>query len=103
MDGSELLQIFDFSAGPRFNTWSWGLAPRPDRPAGKDFLLYYMSVVTVHAVVAPLPVVVLYAVAFGTQLLAPLIMLLLFLLVIPLYARFGSGRWHPPVEELDAL
>lgn len=88
---------------PRYDTWSWGLAPRANRPMGRDWLLYALSILTVYVVAGLVPVAILCAVAFGTRLLAPPFVLVLFFLAIPLYRRFSSGRWHPPVERLDAL
>ena len=79
---------------PRYDTWTWGLAPRADRPFVKDSLLYALSVVGVYVVAAMWPVAVLYAAAFHFRLLSPPFVLVLFFLVIPLYLRFWSARWH---------
>ena len=40
------------------------------------------------------PVAVLYVVAFHLHLLSPLLVLVLFFALIPLYLRFWSGKWH---------
>jgi hypothetical protein len=79
---------------PRYDTWTWGLAPRDDRPLVADAGLYALSVVTVYVVAALWPVAVLYGVAFHLRLLSPPFVLVLFFLVIPLYMRFWSDRWH---------
>ena len=79
---------------PRHDTWTWGLAPRDDRPLVMDAALYALSVVTVYVVAALWPVAVLYGVAFHARLLSPPFVLVLFFLVIPLYMRFWSHRWH---------
>ena len=79
---------------PRYDTWSWGLAPRDDAPLAKDWSLYVVSVLLVYVVAALWPVAVLYAAAFKLRLLSPLFVLVLFFAVIPLYLRFWSGRWH---------
>ena len=82
---------------PRYDTWSWGLAPRENAPVAKDWSLYVISVLVVYVVAALWPVAVLYVVAFPLRLLSPLFILVLFFAVIPLYLRFWSGRWHRPV------
>ena len=79
---------------PRYDTWTWGLAPRDDRPLVKDWLLYALSVVTVYVAAALWPVAVLYGVAFHLDLLSPPFVLVLFFLVIPLYTRFWRADWH---------
>lgn len=79
---------------PRYNTWSWGLAPRENRPLAKDWILYALSVVTVYVVAALWPVAVLYGAAFHLHLLSPPFILILFFFVIPLYTRFWSAKWH---------
>ena len=79
---------------PRHDTWSWGLAPRDDRPLVKDALLHVVSVLAVYVAAALWPVAVLYGAAFHLDLLSPPFVLVLFFLVIPLYARFWSSRWH---------
>lgn len=80
---------------PRYDTWTWGLAPREGRPLVVDVVLYALSVLTVYVVAALWPVAVLYGVAFHLRLLSPPFVLVLFFLVIPLCTRFWSGRWHP--------
>ena len=95
---------------PRYDTWSWGLAPRESRPLVTDALLYALSVVAVYVLAALWPVAVLYGVAFHLHLLSPPFVLVLFFLVIPLYGRFWSARWHtahhvsaaPPADPPDA-
>jgi hypothetical protein len=84
----------DSYLAPRHDTWSWGLAPRERQPLVKDWLLYALSVVTVYVVAALWPVAVLYGTAFHLRLLSPPFVLVLFFLVIPLYTRFWSARWH---------
>ena len=84
----------DVIFSPRHDTWTWGLAPREGRPLAKDVLLYVLSVVTVYVVAALWPVAVLYGAAFHLHLLSPPFVLVLFFLVIPLYTRFWSARWH---------
>lgn len=79
---------------PRYDTWTWGVAPREDRPLVKDSLLYVLSVVAVYVLAALWPVAVLYGAAFHLRLLSPPFVLVLFFLVIPLYTRFWSARWH---------
>jgi hypothetical protein len=79
---------------PRYDTWSWGLAPREDAPLAKDWSLYVVSVLLVYVVAALWPVAVLYGAAFHLHLLSPPFVLVLFFAVIPLYLRFWSGRWH---------
>lgn len=79
---------------PRYDTWSWGVAPREGRPLGKDVLLYALSVLVVYVVAGLWPVAVLYGVAFHLPLLSPPFVLLLFFLVIPLSTHFWSARWH---------
>ena len=79
---------------PRYDTWSWGVAPREDRPLVKDSLLYVVSVVAVYVLAALWPVAVLYGAAFHLDLLSPPFVLVLFFLVIPLYMRFWSAKWH---------
>ena len=79
---------------PRYDTWTWGLAPREDRPLVKDALLYVLSVVAVYVFAALWPVAVLYGAAFHLHVLSPPFVLVLFFLVIPLYTRFWSARWH---------
>jgi hypothetical protein len=79
---------------PRYDTWSWGLAPRENVPTARDWSLYVVSVLVVYVVAALWPVAVLYAAAFHLQLLSPPFVLILFFAVIPLYLRFWSGRWH---------
>ena len=83
---------------PRYDTWSWGLAPREHAPVAKDWSLYVISVLVVYVFAALWPVAVLYVVAFPLRLLSPLFILVLFFAVIPLYLRFWSGRWHRPVQ-----
>ena len=84
----------DAFLAPRYDTWSWGLAPRADQPLLKDWGLYALSVVTVYVVAAAWPVAVLYAAAFVLGLLSPPFVLVLFFLAIPLYTRFWRARWH---------
>lgn len=79
---------------PRFDTWSWGLAPRENLPLARDWSLYVISVLVVYVVAALWPVAVLYVTAFHLHVLSPPFVLILFFAVIPLYRRFWSGRWH---------
>lgn len=77
--------------GLRYDTWSWGLAPRDDVPFVKDGMLYVMSVVVVYVVAATWPVAVLYWASFVGGLLSPPFVMVLFFLLIPLYRRWWSG------------
>lgn len=73
---------------PRYDTWTWGLAPRADRPLVKDSLLYLCSVLTVYVIAGLWPIAVLCLAAFQLRLLSPPFVLVLFFLAIPLYTRF---------------
>jgi hypothetical protein len=78
-------------------TWSWGIddADRSSlRGALRDGTVYALYVVTVPVLAGLWPVAVLSVVVFATRLLHPLVAYPLFFVVIPVYARYWSGRYE---------
>ena len=81
------------------STWSWGIddADRSTlRGTVRDGAVYALYVVTVPVLAGLWPVAVLVVIALVAHLLHPLVAYPLFFVVIPVYARYWSGRYEVP-------
>ena len=81
------------------STWSWGIddADRTTlRGAVRDSAVFTLYVVTVPLLAGMWPVALLFVLVFAVHALHPLVAYPLFFLLIPVYARYWSGRYEVP-------
>ncbi len=79
------------------STWSWGIDDADHgtlRGAARDGGVFALYVLVVPVLAGMTPVAVLLVLVLGAHALHPLVAYPLLFLVIPLYARYWSGRYE---------
>ena len=76
------------------STWSWGLGADRERSPGRDAIAYAAYVVCVPVIAGLWLIALLCYAALWRHALSAVVVLPLFFLIIPLYARYWGGR-HP--------
>lgn len=80
--------------GPRYATWSWGIADAQARSVVTDSLVYGLWLLVVPVLAGLWPVALLLIVFLGTRWLHPLIALPLIFAIIPIYSIYWAGRYR---------
>jgi hypothetical protein len=87
--------------GPRYATWTWGIADPHARTAVNDSLVYVLYVLIVPVLAGLWPVALLLGLVLGMRWLHPLITLVLLFAIIPIYSLYWAGRYQVPGMDAD--